>query len=388
LRASLQAAYGKLARVPLSLSQGFLAEASQRLRLLFPPLPGDLPRSLQAMQAFALDGKKVKHVARRLKPTRRLNGQLFGGKLVVGLHLNSRLALAFACHPDGQYGDTPLVPALLAQLRPAWPGVRLWLGDRLFCDLKVPALLAAGGDHFLLRYCAKASFHADPARPARQGADARGRLYVEGWGWLGQGGDPRRRYVRRVTLSRPGEEDVTLVTDLLDGQAYPAEDLLEVYLRRWAIEGCFQQVTEVFGLAPLIGNTPEATVFQASFCLLLYDVVLTLRGYLAEAQAKEPEVISGEQLFTDVKRQLVAWEEVLTPEATPALLGGRLSASGLQGRLRELLRGVWSDRWLKAPRRKTPPPKQPPRRYIKGGHTSVFRLLQQARQEDKEKTTG
>ena len=38
------------------------------------------------------------------------------------------------------------------------------------------------------------------------------------------------------------------MTDLLDEQAYPAEDLLAVYLKRWEIERVFQKITEVFEL--------------------------------------------------------------------------------------------------------------------------------------------
>ncbi len=57
--------------------------------------------------------------------------------------------------------------------------------------------------------------------------------------------------MRRITLARPGEKDVILVTNLCDAQAVPAADLLEVYLNRWGIERMFQQITEVFGLAHL-----------------------------------------------------------------------------------------------------------------------------------------
>jgi len=42
--------------------------------------------------------------------------------------------------------------------------------------------------------------------------------------------------VRRITLYRPGEKDVILVTNLCDAAAVPAVDLLEVYLNRWGIE--------------------------------------------------------------------------------------------------------------------------------------------------------
>ena len=47
-----------------------------------------------------------------------------------------------------------------------------------------------------------------PARPAREGREAQGRRYVEEWGHLGSPRSKRRLYVRRITLERPGEEDV------------------------------------------------------------------------------------------------------------------------------------------------------------------------------------
>jgi IS4 transposase len=97
------------------------------------------------------------------------------------------------------------------------------------------------------------------------------------WGWLGavkQG--CRRRYVRRITLERPGEEEVALLTDLLDAELWPATDLLSVYLTRWQIENVFQAITEVFALRHLMGCTARATVFQASLCLLMYNVLQVL----------------------------------------------------------------------------------------------------------------
>jgi hypothetical protein len=382
LGASVQAAYGKLARLPIGLSQGFLAESTRRLLGVFPaPAAQPPPPSLAGLAVCALDGKKLKYVAHRLKPLRRLKGQVLGGKLVVALDVGTGLAVALAAHPDGEASDAPLVPAALAQARAAVAGPRLWLADRQFCDLNQPGLLAAAGDHFLIRYNAKVRFHPDPARPAREGVDRRGRRYVQEWGWVGQEKDPRRRYVRRVSLCRPGEEDVIVLTDLTDEQAYPAEDLLEAYLARWGIERCFQRVTEVFALGHLIGGTPEATVFQAAFCLLLYNVVLVLRGYLAGARGRAAEAVSSAQLFYDVRRQLVAWSEVLTPEATVGLVGGRLGAAALAARLGELLGGVWTDRWLKAPPRKAPPKDPPAKHYLRGGHSSVYRLLRHARQE-------
>jgi Transposase DDE domain len=384
----ISAAYGKLARVPLGLSQGFFAEASARLIQVIPAPQRPLPASVARFQVVAFDGKKIKHVAHRLKATRRVAGNLLGGKLVVGLHLNTNLALAFQAHPDGQFGDQGLVPGLLGQLRPLLPGPRLFVGDRIFCDLNQPGWLTEDGDHFVLRYCKKVKFYKDESKPSQEGTDAKGRRWVQEWGWLGGAKDPRRRYVRRITLYRPGEEDVSVVTDLLDEVTFPAADILEVYLLRWGIEHCFQEITEVFELGQLIGTTPQATVFQAGLCLLLYNVVQVLRGYLAVCQGRQAETISTEQVFTDVKRQLIAWDEVLTPQTTVALLRGKLTAEQLRQKLAQLLAEVWSERWLKAKPRKATPKKKAKKEDTKGGHASVFRLLNKARSQEQVKQTG
>ena len=42
--------------------------------------------------------------------------------------------------------------------------------------------------------------------PVAVGVDEQGRTFREEWGWIGQASDPRRRYVRRITLERPHQE--------------------------------------------------------------------------------------------------------------------------------------------------------------------------------------
>ena len=157
--------------------------------------------------------------------------------------------MAMAADPDGEANDIRLMPEAVSRARARIAGIRLWVADRQFCDLDQPALLTEQGDHFLIRRSLKTGFHADPERPARTSRDARGRTVVEEWGWIGAAKDKRRRYVRQIHLIRPGEEEMLLVTDLLDEPAYPADDLLEVYLTSGGgSSGVFQQITEVFEL--------------------------------------------------------------------------------------------------------------------------------------------
>ncbi|HKB42011.1 MAG TPA: hypothetical protein VKD72_36630 [Gemmataceae bacterium] len=315
LPASIQAAYGKLRRLPVALSMAFLAGCTDRLRALFPAAArAPAPASLRRLRRIVYDGKALKRVAKRLKPLRGVPG-----------------------------GLPPLA-----------------------------AFTAEEGDHFLVRYHASVAFSPDPERPPRGGLDGAGRAYTEEWGWLGAPANQRRRYVRRIILPRPGAEAVVLVTDLLDAESYPGSDLLAVYLDRWGIERVFQKVTEVFGLQGLIGGTPQATIFQFAFCLVLYNLIQVVRGYVAEAQQRPAETISVEKLFADVTEELIAWNRVVEPATTVALFAEPLPRAALRARLRVLLAGVWTERWLKAPGKKPAPPAKKGKRT----HGSVYRILE------------
>jgi Transposase DDE domain len=358
LTASVQAVYQKLGRVPLGLSEAWLAESTARVRPVYPNGAGvPLPSSLQGLEVIIVDGK----------------GGVLGGKALVALDLRRGLGVAMATDPDGETNDAKLVPALLPQVREHIAGVRLWVADRQFCDLTQTAAFTTGADHFLVRYHPKTHFCPEATRPAQSGQDAHGRGWVEDWGWLGCEQAKQRRFVRRITLPRPGEETIILLTDLLDAAQYPANELLDLYLARWSMERVFQQITEVFHLQTLIGTTPQGTVFQCAFCLLLYNLVQVVRAYVATAHARPVPTISTELLFDDVHRQLVAFTELVPPGQVEPLFPLLASVAELSAQLRRRLATVWTPRWLKAPpkKRKIPTPRTP----IRGNQTSVYRLV-------------
>jgi hypothetical protein len=381
LTATLRAVYAKLSRVPLSLSIGFLSEASARLRQVFPASVAgrQVPSSLAEFEIQFHDGKTIKHVAKRLKVLQKMKGKVIGGRLVVTQSFSTNMAVAMGASEDGESGEQPLVPDVLEQTGRLIPGIKLNVADRQYCDLIQAERFTKGGNHFLVRWNRKVKFYRDPDCEPRTGTDRYGRKYTEDWGWIGAPSDPRRRRVRRIHLHRPGkQEDVILLTDLEDADKYPADDLLEVYLHRWGIERMFQQVTEVFNLKTLIGSSPRATVFQAAFCLLLYNIIQVVRAYIAEPEQRAVNSISSEQLFYDIHRQLTAWSELITTRTTVKLLSTGWTAARVSRHLRKLLHGQWSDRWVKSPSNthKSLPPQREV--YPEGGHISVYRAMQEA----------
>lgn len=384
-----EAVYGKLRRVPLELSIGSFEEVAAMMRPLLPAghAVGAVPASLAGMRVVVLDGKQIKNVAKRLKVVRGRAGKAIGGKILVAYLPDEGLAVAMAADPDGEANDIRLMPAAVPRARARVAGIRLWVADRQFCDLDQPGLLTEGGDHFLIRRSLRTGFHADPDRPARTSLDARGRTVVEQWGWLGAARDPRRRYVRQVHLIRPGEEAVLLVTDLLDGELYPADDLLRVYLERWGIERVYQQITEVFELRRLIGSTPRGSVFQAAFCLVLYDLLQVIRAYVAAGQAELPvAMVSVEQIFLDVQKELTALAELFAPRTIAGWFAEELSREGLVARLEALLGSVWTPRYRKAVNAKPRPKVR--KAKCSGAHTSVHKVLEEERRKRYKKGNG
>jgi len=374
LTASVQAVYQKLSRVPLGLSEAWLAESSARLRPVYPEaacLP--LAPALRDLEVIIVDGKAIKRVAKRLKPLRGRKGGVLGGKALVALELRSGVVVAMATHADGETNDAKLVPALVPQVREHVRGKRLWVADRQFCDLTQPAAFTQAGDHCLVRYHPKTPFCPDVVPPVQRGQDAQGRVWEQDWGWLGSEQAKHRRFVRRLTLYRPGEETIILLTDLLDASLFPATDLLDLYLARWSIERVFQQITEVFHLQTLIGTTPQGTVFQFAFCVLLYNLVQVVRAYVATAQARPVPTISTELLFDDVHRQLVAVTELVPAERLAVVVPVLPTTEALRAQLTRLLATIWTTRWLKQPTTKRTAPV--PRTSLRGNHTSVFRVV-------------
>lgn len=373
LAATPRAAYGKLSRLPISLSVGLFSELTDRLRELLPTESRRVPpKTLQEYAVVTVDGKTMKRVAKRIKPLRNVGGGVIGGKAVVATEYSTGLALAMVADLDGNTNDVRLLPDLITSVRWRLEGPRLWVADRQFCDLVQIDRFIEDGDSYVLRYNAKVKFQRDAEEPVRTGFDRQGRPYTDECGWLGRDGHRRQTYVRRVTLHRKEGDDVAIVTNLFGSRKHSAADLLDLYLERWGIERMFQHVTEVFGLKRLIGGTPEASVFQFAFCLLLYNQIQLVRAYVAKHQAMEFEKISLENLFLDAKRELIAWAVVVGADAAAEIFPSR-DADSVRRRLGKLLRKQWSDRWLKSCNNRPRP--HPPRIRSKS-YTTAYRAIQ------------
>jgi tRNA U34 5-methylaminomethyl-2-thiouridine-forming methyltransferase MnmC len=362
--------YRKLARTPVEVSRALLREGTQRLTGLMPDAGvAPTPKCLKDFALVIGDGKKIKDAAKRLAPTRGFSGKLIGAKALVAVDARSGLALAMSDSLDGMTNDVPLVPALMEQLHQIIPQPICSVWDRQFDDVRtLRRLCVRPGDAFVVRVKQKHHVIEESSKKTR---DDKGRTVIDQIIMMGRGKQVMQ--LRRITLRRPGEEeDVIILTNLLDCGAYPAADLLELYKARWGIERVFQQVTETFALTHLIGSQPQAVLLQFSYCLLLYNVMQVIKAYVAEDGAVLASVVSMYYLFDHTRQELQAWAYHTNGSWPRASRDARQMAA----RLRELLHGVWDPILFTKAADKKPRGKPKEKLQLKGGHTSVLRALE------------
>lgn len=369
---TVQAYYQKLKNLPVGLSERFLSATTERLKeLVQPESLREVPLGLKDLRPVIVDARTIKHVAKRLLPTRALAGAALGGKTLAALDYGTGLIEAFSAATDGDANETTLLEGLLKQLKLKSDVLRpyLFIADRQYGDLTQPRRFAEVGE-YLIRVPKRLTFEADAARPARHYRDTEGREVVEEWGWLGR---TNKLEVRRLTVRRDGRDDVAVVTSLLDGDQHPALSLLELYRQRWSIEDVFRELVQVFGLERLIGSHPQAMIFQTSFCMFLYNVLQGQRQIVAKAHAIDLEIISTTKMFDRVQRSLTALFELLEPPDYLPLVSGARSWDELRKQLTDCLNRAWHPYWLKRKPGKPNPRRQRPKKS--GAHFSVQRVL-------------
>jgi hypothetical protein len=181
---------------------------------------------------------------------------------------------------------------LLQKLLDQFKAGDLALADRGFSSYTLLALLSLRAAHGLFRLHQRRP--ADLRKGKRLGNNDRLMIWRKPWLWQ------RPRYlskaiwkgiaqelsvrVVRFTLAVPGfrAQSVTLVTTLLDAQAYPAEELARLYVRRWRIELWFRDLKTSLGMEALRCKSPQLVHKELEMFFIAYNLI---RALMMEAGA-------------------------------------------------------------------------------------------------------
>lgn len=109
-------------------------------------------------------------------------------------------------------------------------------------------------------------------------------------------GIPSKMLVRavRYKVEEPGWRPrvITLLTDLLDAEKYPAKELASLYLSRWRIEVNFRHLKRTLGMNRLKCRSVEGVKREMLVFALVYNAVCAERATAAKAQGVELRRVS------------------------------------------------------------------------------------------------
>lgn len=208
------------------------------------------------------------------------------------------------------------------------------VGDRGFCSFPHLALLLGRGVDAVFRVHQRkiVDFAADPQKTARRPSSRRLRALgafdqVVQWfkpairpPWMtAEQFDelPETITVRELRYKVGGRgvrtRTVTLVTTLIDEQAYPLEALADLYGARWRVEQYFRDMKQSMKMDVLRCKTVDGVLKELTVYAIVYNLVRLTMGNAARRQGVSPDRIS----FLDALRWLL---EAKPGESMPRLL--------------------------------------------------------------------
>ena len=100
------------------------------------------------------------------------------------------------------------------------------------------------------------------------------------------------RYIKLGYENRAGEKAaLVVVTDLLDGEKYPAEEVSDLYMERWQIELKFRDLKTTFGMESFNVKTPEMARKTLRMMIIAYNLLrITMQESAHEAGRKVNEM--------------------------------------------------------------------------------------------------
>jgi hypothetical protein len=134
----------------------------------------------------------------------------------------------------------------------------------------------------------------------------------------------------RYRITAPGfrTREVTLVTTLLDAEAYPADALAELYGMRWRVEENLKSLKQTMKMDVLKCMTVDGVLKELTVYAMAYNLVRVAMGQAAGRQGVEADRVS----FIDALRWLRGAEE---GEEMPELVVNRLRPGRYEPRVRK-----------------------------------------------------
>jgi hypothetical protein len=226
-------------------------------------------------------------------------------RMVTAALANTMVVLAYAV---GRYDQSEhaLLRPLLGRLRKG----DLLLGDRYFAGANLYAEYLAAGLQFLTRVHQRLKVSRLHPLAGYAPNDFVTDIEIDKSHRRKAPSLPRTVRVRLIqaTLRIRGKRETTwFVTSLLDGAVYPADQIVQLYARRWRIETLFLQLKVRLSADVLRSKTARGVLNELSARMVAMNVVRAIMLQAAAAHGQDPMALS----FVHALRAILAFAPIM-----------------------------------------------------------------------------
>ncbi len=287
---SQQAMSDRLRTLPAVLFERILRDVlppmQQRWQARQRPLPPAVARAQRHFTAVvALDGSTLDGLLRQVGLLRDSEGPVLAGRMAGLVDIASHLPRQLWYEEDSRAHDQRFWERALSGLERGM----LVLFDLGFTNYALFDQLTARGVSFITR--AKQTMAYRTERVV-QATSQRHDLLV----WVGSAGKECQHLLRLVEVEHAGRW-YRYLTNVLDPQVLPAEDVVALYGHRWRIEEAFHVVKRLLGLAYFWVGSVNGVKLQVWATWLLYAVLVDLTDAVAERLAQPFDAVSLEMVY-------------------------------------------------------------------------------------------
>jgi hypothetical protein len=235
---------------------------------------------------YALDGSTLEALFRKLKALQEQPDAPLAGHIVAAVDLLTHLPAAVWWADDPASNDKALLPQVKQWLKAS----RLVVFDLGYFAFPWFDALTQSQVSFVTRLRAKTSYQVKQS--LRHHPQLRDQIVLMG----SYRSNPSRYPVRLIEAFVDGEWR-SYITNVLDPDQLSLIDVIELYERRWHIEGAFLLVKRLLDLAYLHTSSINGVKLQLWATWLFYAVLIDLCDDVAEALHKPLDRISIEMVY-------------------------------------------------------------------------------------------
>jgi hypothetical protein len=363
--------YEKLAHLETKMSEAVVTHSVARVEPVLQALEPRPEEILPGYEVRILDGHHLEGTAHRLKPLRRTRAGALPGQSLVELDPQRKLIRHVRCCEDGHTQERALVDEALAWVEPG----QVWVADRNFATTRwIVGVVARQGQVVVREHSSTLQWVAEGPGQAvgrcETGSLSEQEIQIAD----GQGGELRlRRIILRLDHpTRDGDRVIVVLTTL--PVEVSAAAVVELYRKRWRIEGAFQELTVILQCEPNTLGYPPAALFAFCLAVVSYNLLRLTRAALGAAHGSEKveRDVSTYYLAQELSKVFTGMAIALPAEEWKEY--AHLAPAELAEQLRQWARQAPLWRYQKHPRG----PKKPRPRRVSGDkikHVATARLL-------------